>query len=1216
LVFALCCAVPVATAAPWTLPVGEGDRAPDAAYIDTARSVGYQDRPTARFVDGANLLTYRFNTRGLSRLNATFRLANNFSVRASVDGKHWTEVLNATAIHGRDRHEGEVNRYHAELTALLPADQVLIRFGDASRADGWGAYLTEIALESDAPAGHDWQIHPIPLPGMIREWALLGSFAASPGHGLLGGSPTRDEGGLFPGGTPTPGTAQWRTATADPGGMVDLSAPALGFSPNEHCVAYAHVFIRAGGLTEAELRLASDDGVKAWLNGSVVWENDVQRGFTPDQDRVRILLGAGWNRLLLKVSNGVGGWACGARLVGPDGTPLAGIEAQAANPLPGQTPFPLPTVPARVVGLLAAILPEAATVRGEGVGLAAPLALTVQNLGGREARGLAVRLRHGEETIHEWRLPEVGAGWTGVPLDVTPELWQRLLQASAPLSVEAGGMAAPLEPPEPVTFLAAVLEGNSETVERLGLGAVADGLAQTPRRWEAAALPAPACRERGRLLFGLALRGAWTQLRDELDRDRPATAAKDLPKTRWRSSFQAAAPRVPEVDARPDAVMVYGLADTDRRVREWRRLGYQTQLMTGIAWGAYQDYLYGRFDGKNHEDDAQQDRDGNRISHGGDVYYMVPTRPYTEFLCGFIAQSFGLPLDGICLEEPEFWMRGGWSPAFRREWEEFYREPWQPPDSSVEACYRAAALKKELYRRCLERVCGFVRREKPDWECIVATHSLINYANWGIASPESALATVPACDTVIAQVWSDTILTPCLYDGHRASRPLANAYLEFAQMVAMITPTGMSLAFLADPVADNARLDWQTCRRSYEDTVAAGLLCPEVNRFEIMPWPDRVFLSPRPPGQEAEPDETTTMPPGYATELLAVINALRLMPLGGNEEADLPLALAVADSLMYQRGTVNGQSEDFGNFFGMALPLFQRGLLPKLVQLEHLRSPADLSERRILVLTYNGMKPPTPEVHDHLAEWVRRGGVLVFTGDGKDTFRTVREWWNRPPLACDCPSEHLFDRLGLGAHPTTGWHPVGKGYVFVGTDAPRAFAEAGAHVRLAAVVREAFAKAGIEERYVERNRVLVRRGPYVIGARLTESVDGEPPATPGTYISLFSDGLAVTDDLRLAAGRCGLWVDVSRVPAPGLVTSASRVRQWAADGQQVVFTTVAPHGTRTVTWLRLPAEPRAVCVATHAGVPVETATKWLPEGGLLRLEHAAMPDGADVSVRW
>jgi hypothetical protein len=1218
LMLVLCCAAPVVAAEAWTLPVQGGD-SPDARYIEAALSVGHQARPDARFVDGANLLTYGFNTRGLTRLRALFRLGNNFSVRVSAADRRWTEVLNAMAIHGRDRHDGEVNAYSVDLTSFLPADQILIRFGDASRADGWGAYLTEITLDSDAPAEHHWQLRRDPPAGMIRAWTVLGAFPAIPAQGLLRSGPVAEEGGLYPGGPPPPAGTAWQTVAAAATGMVDLTAPGLAFRPNEHCVAYAHVFIQAPALTAAELRLGSDDGIAAWLNGSMVWANEVHRGFTADQDRVPVLLGAGWNRLLLKISNGVGGWAFGARLLAADGSPLASLVAESANPLPGPAPFPVPTVPARLVGLLAAVDLNAATLRGEGEGIVAPLTVTLRNLGGRAEQPLAVRLQHGQETVQDWLLPSLDAGQTQVHLPLSPELWTgTLLQASAPLTVEAGGQTAILTPPEPVGFLAALLEGGPETSDRLGLRSLAEDLAQTPRRWETRALPAPDCRTRGRLFLDLALHGAWGRLAEELARDRHAAVAPDAGRARWRTSFQAAAARVPEVDARPDAVMVYGLADTERRVREWRRFGYQTQLMTGIAWGSYQDYLYGRFDGQNHEDDAQQDRDGNRITHGGDVYYMVPTQAYTEYLCSFIAKSFALPLDGICLEEPEFWMRGGWSPAFRREWQAFYGEPWQPPDSSVDACYRAAALKKELYRRCLETVCGYVRREKPDWECIVATHSLINYANWGIASPESALATIPACDTVIAQVWSDTILTPCLYDGRRASRPFANAYLEFAQMVAMITPTGMSLAFLADPVADNGRLDWQTCRRSYEDTVAAGLLCPEVNRFEIMPWPDRVFRAPRPPNDEAEPDETVTMPPGYATELLAVVNALRLMPLGAAdaEEAGAPLALAVADSLMYQRGTVNGRAEDFGNFFGLALPLLQRGLLIKLVQLEHLRAAGDLGNRKVLVLSYNGMKSPTPEVHDYLAEWVRGGGVLVFSGDGQDTFRTVREWWNRPPLDCDCPSEHLFARLGLDARPAVGWHAVGRGHVFVGNEAPRAFAEAGAHTRLAAVVQEASAKAGIAKRYAERNRMLLRRGPYVVGARLTESVAGEPPPLPGTYISLFSDDLALTDDLGLAPGRCGLWVDVGRVPVPAVAASASRVRQWAVAGRQAVFTSVAPLGTRTVTWLRLPAEPQVTRAATHAGIPVAAMTRWLQEPGLLRLEHVADPDGIDVTVGW
>ena len=71
------------------------------------------------------------------------------------------------------------------------------------------------------------------------------------------------------------------------------------------------------------------------------------------------------------------------------------------------------------------------------------------------------------------------------------------------------------------------------------------------------------------------------------------------------------------------------MAFIDRCLQGWR-VGdsnyYVIQVMTGVAWGQYQDYLDGRFDGQNHWDQAQTDRDGKPIMHGGfkDVPYMSP----------------------------------------------------------------------------------------------------------------------------------------------------------------------------------------------------------------------------------------------------------------------------------------------------------------------------------------------------------------------------------------------------------------------------------------------------------------------------------------------------------------------------------------------------------------------------------------------------------------
>jgi len=53
--------------------------------------------------------------------------------------------------------------------------------------------------------------------------------------------------------------------------------------------------------------LGSDDGLAVWLNGRQVWAHDVPRGAAPNQDRVRLNLKAGQNRLLMKIYNQGGG---------------------------------------------------------------------------------------------------------------------------------------------------------------------------------------------------------------------------------------------------------------------------------------------------------------------------------------------------------------------------------------------------------------------------------------------------------------------------------------------------------------------------------------------------------------------------------------------------------------------------------------------------------------------------------------------------------------------------------------------------------------------------------------------------------------------------------------------------------------------------------------------------------------------------------------------
>lgn len=494
---------------------------------------------------------------------------------------------------------------------------------------------------------------------------------------------------------------------------------------------------------------------------------------------------------------------------------------------------------------------------------------------------------------------------------------------------------------------------------------------------------------------------------------------------RERTGFQEGGPYDPAYDLRTDFVMVYGLhGDLDERISAWKRKGYVVHLMTGVSWGGYQDYLNGVIDGREHWDEAQTDRQGARIVHGtsADIPYMVPTIAYADFLTERIRPAVDAGVEAIHLEEPEFWAAGGYSEAFRREWEIYYREPWQAPHTSADAQYRASKLKAYLYARTLDRVCGALKeyarvRYGRRIRFYVPTHSLINYAQWRIVSPESKLLDLPGIDGYIAQVWTGTAQTPNVYNGVRKERTFETAFLEYGIMQELVRGTDRRMWFLHDPIADDPKHTWHDYRRNYIRTLVASLLHPGVSRYEICPWPRRIYTGeyPKPDGSGRE-----RIPARYATELQIIANALGRMDgldVQGSENGP-EIGLLLADSAMYQRQYPHWSEEasalkydgtevaaelseeeqtilDWSAFYGLALPLLKHGAFVRPVQLDNAeRFPGYLDAYRVLVLSYEFMKPESPGLHQALAQWVRQGGALVYVGDGSDVFHGVREWWN------------------------------------------------------------------------------------------------------------------------------------------------------------------------------------------------------------------------------
>ena len=99
------------------------------------------------------------------------------------------------------------------------------------------------------------------------------------------------------------------------------------------------------------------------------------------------------------------------------------------------------------------------------------------------------------------------------------------------------------------------------------------------------------------------------------------------------TGFQESRDWSPEIDLQVDFVMVYGIdSGMPERIRAYREKGYIVHVMAGSAWGPYQDFLNGEWDGISHWDESQTDRNGNPILHGVDTPYLVPSVAFSDYL--------------------------------------------------------------------------------------------------------------------------------------------------------------------------------------------------------------------------------------------------------------------------------------------------------------------------------------------------------------------------------------------------------------------------------------------------------------------------------------------------------------------------------------------------------------------------------------------------------
>lgn len=213
--------------------------------------------------------------------------------------------------------EGALNRPEvadeAALATIVIAEKLAPAHPDLARE-----CAERVLSQSEQPdlLQRAWKLRGKPAAGpFIQNWSMAGPFT-KPG---ATGAPALFDAAFEP---ESPGAAvEWRPFPKS--NQANLAAL---FPGRENSAAYLKTRIVAPERCKAALLLGSDDGVKAWLNGLVVHSNNTDRGDVPDQDVALIELKKGANELMLKISQGGGGWSAHARIVGNDGKPIPGLR--------------------------------------------------------------------------------------------------------------------------------------------------------------------------------------------------------------------------------------------------------------------------------------------------------------------------------------------------------------------------------------------------------------------------------------------------------------------------------------------------------------------------------------------------------------------------------------------------------------------------------------------------------------------------------------------------------------------------------------------------------------------------------------------------------------------------------------------------------------------------------------------------------------------------
>ncbi|MBP7935934.1 MAG: hypothetical protein KA354_14910 [Phycisphaerae bacterium] len=651
-----------------------------------------------------------------------------------------------------------------------------------------------------------------------------------------------------------------------------------------------------------------------------------------------------------------------------------------------------------------------------------------------------------------------------------------------------------------------------------------------------------------------------------------------------------------------------------KTINSWRRRGFTVGRMFFADSDATNQYWTGKWDGTEHPDEVERDQKNDVVMCAGVRPYMLPTPGWTRYLQEMATQSIDLGAQAILPEEPLAHAHTGYENAFRKAWEQRYHRPWEPERTSPTARFLTGQLKNELYLE-LQRQLGqtVVQGEKRTGQTIpfvFPVHSLYSNVAAHLVAPLGTSTAIEQIDGYIGQVWTG----PVNWALHNYSSPdksfFASAYVLYDYFDQLTRGTNRKLWLLTDPVEDDPNHKWSEFEEWYRHCVAAELLLPNVDAFEVMPWPDRIFL----PGYST--GGSTPAPERFRIIVLSAIQVQQEIPRSGTwlqDPIDQPTAgigVAVTDTLLWHQLA----SPLLDGVYGMFLPLVNEGIPASACLLERALDPGYLDQFKVIVLSYQEMKPMDLRMNTALANWVRRGGSLIVLGTGGE-ISDGSLWWSKLPIGD--PLAHLL-KTELGLEPgAEGDRQVGQGWVYRQLGSPRRFVDPRvAREEYLRLIERALRAAGGAAKLARPGEFVMRRGPFVIAHAIHQ-----PVSVKGPVVDVFDPEFPLRDKAELKLGQSGVYRDVTSLmtptgPAKPCVLHATH---------RLLSEQFVDNTTRAL--IRGPAETPAIVRLFAAGSTPQSITAtdakdaalevtWKADGPTILVRFPNVPEGATLIVKW